>query len=535
MFVIQIIYNLAVLVTVSVVSGFIDTRWNRKTKIGKILQGITFGLIAILGMLNPFKISPGIIFDGRSIVLSICSLFFGPLAGIIAGSMAIIIRIIIGGGGTFMGLSVIASSVIIGLLYYFKRQRNNNPVTLGNLYFFGIVVHIVMLILMSLLPANFVWITFQTIAVSVMIFYPIATVIIGKILIDQEDNTKLVQDLRESEERYRLIAQNTVDSIAVFDLNMNYTYVSPSVVKMLGYTPDELIELGLMKIVAPDSLPVIHQAFENEMKIEYSGKGDPERNIVITTQQYQKNGSLIWVESTVSFIRDKTGKPINILAVSRDITERKEAETKIFNSLQEKEILLKEIHHRVKNNFQIITSLLSLQAENISDEKILDIFQDSQNRIKSMSLIHELMYSTENFIDINLKNYITRLIEFLKSSYSPDDSKITIDLEVEEISLSLDNLIPIGLIINELISNSFKHAFPDGRKGNIIISLKAFDNENYLLSVKDTGIGLPKDFDLQKIKSLGMFLVSTLSKQIDGKLRFSGSDAGTEITIVFLK
>jgi two-component sensor histidine kinase len=186
-------------------------------------------------------------------------------------------------------------------------------------------------------------------------------------------------------------------------------------------------------------------------------------------------------------------------------------------SLKEKEQLLKEIHHRVKNNLQIVSSLLSLQSENILDEKYLSLIRDSRNRIASMALVHEMLYSSKSLEKIDASEYIERLSKSILRSLGNPDSKIDFHLKIEPgIVFDIDHIIPLGLILNEIISNSIKYGFPK-QHGKISISLKS-KKSDYVLTAGDNGVGLPKGFSIEKTTSLGMQLISMLCDQLDGKL-----------------
>ena len=215
-----------------------------------------------------------------------------------------------------------------------------------------------------------------------------------------------------------------------------------------------------------------------------------------------------------------------------DITERKSAEEKIEASLKEKEILLREIHHRVKNNMQIVSSLLGLQSQNIEDKKYKDLFIESQNRIHAMALIHEKLYQSESLTQINFKEYINEIVSNIFSSYC-QNSNIKIDINIENIPIYIDNAVPCGLIINELVTNSLKYAFPEGRPGKIQISVKLKDNNIIQLSISDDGIGIPKDMDIRNTKTLGLTLITALAeKQLNGELIIN-RQKGTEFQIKF--
>ncbi|MDO8870251.1 MAG: PAS domain S-box protein [Methanobacteriaceae archaeon] len=208
----------------------------------------------------------------------------------------------------------------------------------------------------------------------------------------------------------------------------------------------------------------------------------------------------------------------------------KEADKEIRNSLEEKDTLLREIHHRVKNNMQIISSLLNLQKYWDSDVDPLELIEDSQNRIRTMSIVHELLYQSENLSKVDLKVYIQKLTNYLFEQYSARSRKITLWTDLEEGYLNIETSVPCCLIVNELVSNSLKHAFQSG-DGEIQILFHKL-NEKYELIVKDNGIGLPKDFDLEKSHTLGLFLVKSLIDQIDGVLEVK-NDNGVEFKIVF--
>ena len=218
----------------------------------------------------------------------------------------------------------------------------------------------------------------------------------------------------------------------------------------------------------------------------------------------------------------------------RDITERKRTEEQIRASLREKEVLLKEIHHRVKNNMQVIISLLNLQSKHVKDKRDWEIFKDSQNRIKSMALIHDKLYQSKDLASINFAEYIENLARHLFNTYSVSSSAIKLVADIKDVPLDIDTAIPCGLIINELISNSLKYAFPDGREGEIQIKLYASKDDTFSLIVRDNGIGLPEDLDFRNTKSLGLQVVVALVEQLKGTIELDRSE-GTAFKIVFKK
>lgn len=209
MIVLDLVYKLALLVTFSVISGFISGKFLRKSYLHNSLQGFLFGVASFIGMYHPFIFIEGIIFDGRSVVISLCTLFFGPLAGMITAALALAYRIYLGGHGALMGSMVIIFSFLIGLYFYYRRVRKSNKEMTGLfLYFFGLLVHIVMLILLITLPGEYILETFKTVTITVIGFYPVITVLIGKILTAFDNNRNYINDIRESEQRIILLNQD---------------------------------------------------------------------------------------------------------------------------------------------------------------------------------------------------------------------------------------------------------------------------------------------------------------------------------------
>ena len=221
-----------------------------------------------------------------------------------------------------------------------------------------------------------------------------------------------------------------------------------------------------------------------------------------------------------------------VIFTLHDITERLKTEKHLQSSVVEKETLLKEIHHRVKNNLQTVSSLLDLQAESITEPKSIEAFRSSQSRIKSMALIHERLYKSENLSEIKAGEYIKNLVEYLEGTYQSPSREIEISTEIKDHSLDLDVAIPCGLIINELVSNSMKYAFPQNHKGKIKVSLQTDNDENLVLTIKDDGVGMPLNFKTLNPQSLGLELVKLMVKQLNGKMAIDGT-AGTTISITF--
>jgi PAS domain S-box-containing protein len=240
-----------------------------------------------------------------------------------------------------------------------------------------------------------------------------------------------------------------------------------------------------------------------------------------------------YYELTTSPLKDSDGNIVGGIKVVKDITDRKESEELIRTSLKEKEVLLQEVHHRVKNNMQIIASMLNLQSKYIKDKKVLQLFRESQSRILAMALIHEKLYMSKDIANINFRHYVGSLARNLLDTLTIKSQNIALELDIDEVSFNTETAIPCGLIINELVSNSINHAFPNDKDGEISIALQREDSGGLALTVKDNGIGIPEGLDIRNSKSLGLELVSLLAeKQLQSTLELNTTE-GTEFTIRF--
>ena len=212
--------------------------------------------------------------------------------------------------------------------------------------------------------------------------------------------------------------------------------------------------------------------------------------------------------------------------------ELEETNRRIVRSLEEKDVLLKEIHHRVKNNLQIVSSLLHLQSEYVEDEQAFNMFRDAQNRVRSMALIHEKLYQTDNLARVDFGQYVDDLVADQSRAYMVDPAAVAIEVEIEDAFLGIDTAIPCALVVNELVSNALKYAFPNGGSGKVGIAMRATEERRFTLMVSDNGVGLPADLDWRNTESLGMQLVSTLTNQLDATVELDGNN-GTRFNITF--
>ena len=341
------------------------------------------------------------------------------------------------------------------------------------------------------------------------------------IVTDITERKQAEKALKKSEEKYRHLVENTNEVLYALDENGMVTYISPVAKTLSGYNPSEITGRNFVHFVFKQDVQYALEQFEKNTR----GGPDPIECRIVT-----KSGDLKWIRSSARpiFFNDQF---LGLQGVMSDITEQKRVEDEIMASLREKEAMMREIHHRVKNNLQIVSSLLRLQSRSIKSKTLRDTFEIAQNRIKSMALIHEVLYLSENFDEINFSDYIKRITNHLFSMFSRKAKKIQLELDVGEFYLEIDKAIPCGLIINELVSNAFKHAFPNDKAGKIQVHLDV-KVDRYTIAVKDTGVGFPDDMDMRNTETLGLQLVNDLVNQIDGSYEMQSND-GTAIKIVF--
>jgi len=325
-----------------------------------------------------------------------------------------------------------------------------------------------------------------------------------------EDITKrknVENRIAKSEKKYRELADLLPQTVFETDQNAKLTFMNVYGFEMFGYSQKHLENgLNILELIIEEERAISKDKITEVLKGDGSGDEYTAKRI---------DGTLfpIIIHSNPIFNRDVFEGFRGIII---DISDIKDAEEKIIASLKDKEVLLQEIHHRVKNNMQIISSLLSLQANHTDSDEIAEILKESRGRVKSMAMIHENLYHSQNIGKLNMGEYLNNLVGDIVKSYSTQPTNITIDMDIEEINLNIDTAIPMGLMVNEVVSNSVKHAFPNNN-GTIRLKLK-HDDDNYLLSVSDDGVGFPETFNIDESSSLGLKLVKSLAIQLEGDL-----------------
>jgi PAS domain S-box-containing protein len=329
--------------------------------------------------------------------------------------------------------------------------------------------------------------------------------------------------VRESEEKYRTLVESATDYIFMIGEDNRVLSLNKAGAFLFRKPPEKIIGKSIFELFPKE----IATRYSDSLKKAYkTGQSSSYESRMVV------EGKESWLSVSLNPVRDRTGKVVSVMGVCRDITAHKQADEQIKASLGEKEVLLKEIHHRVKNNMQIIASLLRIQAADIKDEEIQDMFNEIHDRIRSMSVLYEMLYQSKDMTRVDLSEYIRRLTTHLVSMYRSGLGPISLKLDVKNVHLDVKRAIPCGLIITELVSNTLKHAFLNGRKGKIAVVMHPNKGKRYTLIVSDNGIGFPEELDFRKTKSLGMKLVVDLVKQIGGTIDLS-KEKGTEFKIVF--
>jgi PAS domain S-box-containing protein len=328
--------------------------------------------------------------------------------------------------------------------------------------------------------------------------------------------TRELQEKNLELAKLSLVASETDNAVMIFNHNLDLEWVNTGFTKLTGYT------LGEIRNVRGSQL---RDLTSNPLVIDHLDECIAEkRSFIYESELMNKDGRQIWTSSTLTPILDNGGKLTNVVVIDTDITLRKQMEEQIRASLEERGVLLREIHHRVKNNLQIIISLFNLQTHYVQDPGASKALREGQNRIKSMALIHERFYQSDGLSRIDFDDYIRRLTDNLLQTSGITSGKVDLNIITEKISLDIDTAVPCGLIINEVVSNSLKHAFNDGRKGEILIQFSRTGESAYRLVIADNGTGLPQGFDLEKSDSLGIQLIHALAGQIDGTLKIENSN-----------
>ncbi len=335
-----------------------------------------------------------------------------------------------------------------------------------------------------------------------------------------------ITERKRSQEMIRLAVEAAPNGMVMTNSAGFITLVNSQIEILFGYSRDELIGMSI-DVLVPDRFrvnhPKVRQSYYHNPISRSMGKG---RDLFAL----HKEGREFPVEIGLNPLHTDMGTMI--LASIVDITERKKYEESLKSALKEKEVLLSEIHHRVKNNLQIIDSLMGMQSDRVDNEQALAAFQESQNRVRSIAMIHQILYESHDFSKVDIKSVVRSLVDNLTQSYGIDAMQVVVNLDVGNVQLPIDKSIPLGLIVNELVSNTLKHAFPNKREGELNLTIRNINQDEILFAIEDSGVGIDKEFDFDHSTTLGLSLVQTLVDQLGGTLEIRRSNP-TRFEIVF--
>lgn len=353
---------------------------------------------------------------------------------------------------------------------------------------------------------------------------------IAPVLAARLERIRSLRALEESEKRFELAMNASEDGLYDWDLVTNEIYFSPGWKRMLGYGYDELPNDFSVweRLTDPEDIKK-SWAMQNEV---VQRKRD---RFELEFKMKHKDGHWVDILSRAQAVFDTSGKAIRMIGTHVDITELKCAQQRIQKELEEKKTLIRELHHRTKNNMQVISSMLKLYGSRRDDRSIQDFFKDIQSKIDSMALVHRNLMQSGDLSKIDLKDYFDSLIDGLKLSYSRADQKIDFTTDIQSVQVLIDTAIPLGLVMTELVTNAFKHAFPGRETGEIRITLGQSPKKAVILEVSDNGVGLPDGFRFDNSGRLGLAMAKMLIEhQLNGEIRFSG-DQGLTCRIVIKK
>jgi PAS domain S-box-containing protein len=527
-FILQLIFNASLLLSLALLYDLFAVRWRPGKRF--LLQapaGVIIGFVGVIVMLASWKHSQGIVFDTRSILLGVSGLYFGTVPTLVAMAGTAAYRTFMAGPAAGMGVAVIVSSGVIGLAWRYRRRERLADLSWGELLLFGFSVHLAMLGCTAFLPRALRGQVLANIYLPVLLAYPAVTAVLGKLMAGRLRRERTQRSLAESEARYQTLADMSPVGIFRTDPAGRTTYVNPMWCRISGMDRGSALGDGWLDAVHPDDRDSLRSGWHRAAGAHSSSAAD--------YRFLRPDGSIVWVMGEANPVKDAAGETTGYVGTITDISSRKRDEETVRSSLAEKEILLQEVHHRVKNNLMTIIGLIRMQELKTEAASSRELFRELEGRIHSMAIVHEGLYVSKSLSRINLQDYIKKMAAHLEGQYSPRQP-VHLRTRAVGIELPLDIAVPCGLILNEMISNSFKHAIPAGRPPDgepLRIEVEARVSDGSLvLTVADNGAGFPPSFDPEKAGTLGLRLIHMLGQQVRGKVeRMAGPGAAVRVSI----
>jgi PAS domain S-box-containing protein len=523
-FFLQLVFNASLLLTLALVYDLLAVRWRvGRASLRQVPAGVVIGLVGVIVMLASWKLEPGIVFDTRSILIGVSGLYFGTVPTLVAMAITAAFRASIGGAAMGMGVAVILASGAIGIGWRHARRSFMADITWGELYLFGLIIHLAMLGCVFLLPRAAWWHVFSNIALPVMLVYPVVTALLGKLMADHLKRERTKLKLQESEERYQNLAKISPVGIFRADMTGATSYVNPMWCRIAGLTEAQALGFGWLDAVHPDDRDALSRGWQETIR---------QRQPSFADYRFQRpDGTVVWVMGQATPEMNTQGQIVGYVGTITDISERKRAEELNRSQLDEKEVLLKEVHHRVKNNLMTIIGLVKMQEAKVQDGSITVLMRELEGRVRSMAMVHENLYKSQDLARVDLQNYIEMLSAHIRAQFG-SDRPVIIRVQAVGAEVDLNTAIPCGLILNELITNAFKHAFRGARRPGgpadceVAITVKREGGE-LVMTVSDNGTGLPEALDWEKAETLGLKLIKMLSRQLNGALELDRTGGTT--------
>jgi PAS domain S-box-containing protein len=528
-FFLQLVFNASLLLTLALIYDLVAVQWRiGRASLRQVLVGVIIGMMGVIVMLASWKLEPGIVFDTRSILLGVSGLFFGTIPTIVAMAITVAYRGFIGGAAVWMGIAVICTSGAVGIAWRHMRRSFLADITWRELYLFGLVIHLDMLGCTLFLPRAVMRHVLANIALPVLLIYPVVTALLGKLLAGHLKREKTKQQLRESEERYQNLAKIAPVGIFRTDKKGATTYVNPMWCRISGLSAAKAMGDGWLSAVDPADKEILSKGWQETIGRQKLSFAD--------YRFLHPDGTVAWVMGQASPEIDSENQIVGYVGTITDISERKRAEEVIRSQLTEKEVLLKEVHHRVKNNLMTIIGLIKMEETKAGNKKFNALLLELEGRVRAMALVHESLHKSGDLARIDLQNYIDTLTAHIRAQYGAERN-IRFRVQAIGVEVDPDFAVPCGLILNELITNAYKHAFPKGKphsRANPCEIAVAVGREGggIILTVADNGIGLTASLDWEKSETLGLRLIKMLTHQLNGSIELDRSQ-GTAFRLRF--
>ena len=553
MIVLDLIHNLAILIALTFLAGLLEELFKKDTTLKYVTQGILFGIVTIIVMLNPFTLTEGLFFDGRTIVIGICTLFFGPLAGIIAAVIAAGYRIYIGGIGLFTGLLTTFGAVLTGYITYLIRKKTNFRFTLLNLYIYGLASNVVVMLLFLTIPSAFRGEALSRISFTVLVLYPVITVIAGKILSMQEDKKKYNETIKKSEEKYRAIHTNAPIPFFTIDMNGTILDCNPEFMKELEFSWEEISGKKFMAFMNSESR-LLFEKILNELN--QKGEVQPVELVL-----KKKSGDYIIIMLNAKCGSIRKDLPEIIYCVFKDITKQKIAENELIMAKEKAEesdrlktAFLQNMSHEIRTPLNGIIGFASLLSEKDYDKENIKLYSDLilSSGFRLLTLINNILDISTiesgnlkiNYTLINLNSVLRKIYNRFSSEASEKNLKFILDLgESDEKSNIESDLSVIKTVMNNLLDNALKFT----NEGYIKFSYN-FTDDKIIFKVTDTGCGVPEsekdkifnrfyqvDMSISRKyegAGLGLAICRGMLSAINGTIEVtSGQGKGSEFTV----